>query len=227
MQSQHTIAGGVAAVSWFDAVVLVWLIIGFLRGRKNGMSLEILMVLQWMAIVVASAQFYQPIGIPLAQSTGLSPEWAFRISYSVVALVIGGIMARIKTMVGEKIVGADLFGNGEYFLGMATGVVRFACMVVVFLALLGARVPTSAEVASVNKKGQENFGDVSVNPLKIQRDILLASQTGRYVREYLKSALIIPTAINTNASKETIAHRRERAVDDIMSPAPISVAPSK
>ena len=41
--------------NWFDLFVLVMLIVGIFVGRKRGMSLELLAVLQWLVIVFVSA----------------------------------------------------------------------------------------------------------------------------------------------------------------------------
>lgn len=225
MQSHPAVVNGAVSVSWFDAVILAWLIIGFFRGRKNGMSVELLLTMQWVAIVIAGALLYRPLGIPLAQSAGLSVEWAFRISYAVVAVMVAIVMGRARTMVGEKLVGADLFGKGEYILGMLSGVLRFACIALVFLALFGAHVPTQAEIASVNKKTSD-LGNVSINPLKVQREIVVESLTGRLSRQYLQQALIISTGVAPSAPKETPAQKRERQVDEVMSPQ-ITITPSK
>ena len=48
--------------NWFDLVVFVFLVIGVFRGRKRGMSEELLSIFQWLSIVLASANFYRPVG---------------------------------------------------------------------------------------------------------------------------------------------------------------------
>ena len=46
---------------YFDAFVVVWLIIGLLWGRKRGMSQELLPTLQWIGIVVIAGIFYRSL----------------------------------------------------------------------------------------------------------------------------------------------------------------------
>ena len=46
-------------VNWFDAVVLGMLIIGFFRGRKRGMSKELLPLLKWVSLVLVCGFWYQ------------------------------------------------------------------------------------------------------------------------------------------------------------------------
>ena len=41
--------------NWFDLCVLAMLIVGIVIGRKRGMSLELLSVLQWLVIVFVGA----------------------------------------------------------------------------------------------------------------------------------------------------------------------------
>jgi uncharacterized membrane protein required for colicin V production len=47
-----------AKFNYFDVIVVVWLIIGLLRGRKRGMSQELLPTLQWLGIVIVCGLFY-------------------------------------------------------------------------------------------------------------------------------------------------------------------------
>jgi len=37
-----------------------------------------------------------------------------------------------------QIIGSDVFGNAEYYLGMCAGAVRYACVTLVVLAFLNA-----------------------------------------------------------------------------------------
>src|SRR6185312_12889101 len=59
-------------LNWFDAVVVVWLIVGIVLGRKHGMSQELLPLVQWIAVVVCGGFLYLLIARPLAQRTGLT-----------------------------------------------------------------------------------------------------------------------------------------------------------
>ena len=44
-------------VNWFDGVVAGMLIIGLFRGRKHGMSKELLPLLKWVSLVVVCGIF--------------------------------------------------------------------------------------------------------------------------------------------------------------------------
>ena len=56
-------------VNWFDAVVVLVLGFGLFRGRKNGMSKEILPLFQWLAVILVSGLFYSRGG-PVARQNG-------------------------------------------------------------------------------------------------------------------------------------------------------------
>ena len=49
-------------VNWFDVVVVLILGFGLFRGRKNGMSKEILPLFQWLAVILVSGLFYATAG---------------------------------------------------------------------------------------------------------------------------------------------------------------------
>src|SRR5439155_838084 len=54
---------------WFDVLVITVLLVGVSRGRKRGMSEELLDVIKWALVVFIAANIYEPAGQVLAQST--------------------------------------------------------------------------------------------------------------------------------------------------------------
>src|SRR5437660_509773 len=124
--------------NWFDLFVLAMLIVGIVVGRKRGMSLELLSVLQWLLIVFAAAIACGPFGKMLADVSGLSPVLTYTTAYLLATIVIKLVFLMIRRMAGEKLLASDAFGNFEYYLGMMAGLVRFACIVLFGLALLNA-----------------------------------------------------------------------------------------
>src|SRR5262245_40839104 len=125
--------------SWFDFVVLVVLGIGVFQGRKRGMSEELLGLLEWLAIVVLSALAYRPLGRMIAISADMTLLMAYTSAYLLSVIIIKFLFSRIRKMVGEKLVGSDLFGGAEFYLGMLAGTVRCSCVLLVILALLRAK----------------------------------------------------------------------------------------
>ena len=55
-------------INGFDLVLIVVLLTGIARGRKVGMSAELLSLLKWLAILFGCSLAYQPIGEAFAQS---------------------------------------------------------------------------------------------------------------------------------------------------------------
>ncbi len=203
---------------WFDVGVAGWLVLGLLRGRKNGMSGELLLLLKWVLVVVVCSYAYAPVGAVLHQNSPVSVDWSYRIAYLGVALLISLVMNKIQTAVGEKLLGNDFFGSAEYYLGMLAGMARFACMVIFLLAFLNARIPTLNEVDHFYTQTQD-LGPAQVNPLKMERQILLTSYTGCFVREHLGELLIVSTTPAIAAPKpETIAVKKQRMMDEIVGP---------
>ena len=58
-------------INLFDLVVIVVLALGIFRGRKHGMSEELLSVATWLAILFGCAALYQPGGELLTQFTSI------------------------------------------------------------------------------------------------------------------------------------------------------------
>jgi uncharacterized membrane protein required for colicin V production len=122
----------------FDVILALALLMGFFRGRKHGMSEELMKLVKWLILVVVCSLFYQPLGQALANSGLFSLLASYIIVYAVLALAVVGVFALFKHYLGEKLVGSDFFGRSEFYLGMGSGVLRFACILVVVLAVLNA-----------------------------------------------------------------------------------------
>jgi uncharacterized membrane protein required for colicin V production len=208
---------GFLTISWFDILVLALLAVGILRGRKRGMSQELLDLCQWLAMVIVGALFYAFLGQHLARYTHVSLVFGNVAAYVALVVAVKLGFTFLKRCVGEKLLQSDAFGGMEYYLGMVSGCLRFACMVLVGLALLHARHTTAEELAAQAKMQRDNFGDISFPTLAtIQQDVFQASVTGSFVRTHLKEQLIAPTPSRKSETRMGIGQRRQRAVEEVL-----------
>jgi uncharacterized membrane protein required for colicin V production len=143
--------------NWFDIVAVVLLGFGLFRGRRNGMSKELLPLVQWLVIVSVSGLVYPKLAGLLA---GFIPDkfWTCFLSYLALATVVFIVFTFIKQQIAEKLVAGDFFKGGEYYLGMMAGLVRYACVLMFVLALMNAPVFTPAEIAAQTSRDAQNFG---------------------------------------------------------------------
>lgn len=180
--------------NWFDLLVACVLIAGVLRGRKNGMSGELLPLLQWIAIVFLCATMYESLGNTLAATAKLSLLSSYLISYVGLAIVTKAVFWQIRYGLKGKLISADFFGKTEYYLGMIAGAVRFGCVVLVMLALLNARQFTEAEIMRDIQSQREIYGAQFFPKLyTVQQHVFVRSATGAFVRQSLGGLLIKPT----------------------------------
>jgi uncharacterized membrane protein required for colicin V production len=204
-------------LTWFDLVVLSLIAYGVFRGRKRGMSEELLDVFQWLLIVVIGAMLYSPFGRMVAHSTGFSPLISNIIAYVFIALVIKLIFSIIKRNVGEKLVHSDAFGRFEYYLGMLAGTVRCLCILIFALSFLHAKYISDAERAATAKMQQDNFGSISFPTIgSLQQSVFYESISGQFIKKNLKEQLIQPSAGGGHARSDSIGRRRERAVEEVL-----------
>jgi len=181
-------------VNWFDVVVVFILGFGLFRGRKNGMSKEILPLFQWLAVILVSGLFYAMVAPSIAQMVKLDPLIGNLLAYAILAAVVFLFCSLIKRTVGLKLFGSNLFGNAEYYLGMPSGLVRYACMLIFALAFLNARHYTTAQIED-NNQYQERWYGAHLFPdlYTVQSQVFEKSFTGPYIRKYLGVLLIEPT----------------------------------
>ncbi len=181
--------------NWFDVFLLIWLAMGIFRGRKRGMSEELLTFLQWVVTLFVCAFAYQPIGDLLAsQFKAFGRLSAYVTGYLLAVAVVATIFLGLKRIFHGKLVGSDLFGKGEYYLGMPAGMLRFICMLLTGLALLNARLYTREELKATEKFNQENYGkDYFPGLRSLQVVVFEQSLVGPHIKKYLSFLLITPT----------------------------------
>jgi hypothetical protein len=208
-------------ISWVDFVTLIVLLIGFARGRKRGLSEELLDTLQWVAIVVVGALCYRQLAALLAQKPLLSPAANNIFSYIAIALVLKIIFTLIKKRIGQKLIDGDVFGRFEFYAGMAAGMLRWSCMYFVLLSLLHAPQYTPEELAHRRKEVEYNYGsDFFPSIDKMQVTVFQNSLTGKNAAKYLGMWMIDPSTSSAAPLRNdnSMARRRERDIDAIMSP---------
>ena len=182
-------------INLFDFALVGILVAGVLRGRKHGMSEELLGVLKWVALLAVCAAAYEPLGRLFSQSSHVfGMLTCYLMAYIAIALIILSVFALIKRGLGGKLLGSDIFGQAEYPLGMGSGLVRFSCMLLAALALLNARYFSPAEVRAMEKFQDEVYGSNFFPTLHtLQSTVFERSLTGPWIKEHLSFLLIKPT----------------------------------
>lgn len=186
------------SVSWFDAVFLIALGFGVFRGRRNGLSRELLPMLQWILLTITCGLGYPTV----AQWCIRYLKWSRTVSdvaaYVVLALVILLCFAFLKERFTERMVKHDTFKGGEYYLGMPAGMIRFAFILLAPLALLNAPVYTAKEIADQKAYEQQTYGggekgfsgNFFPSVHDIQDSVFVQSITGRFVKKNLGMLLV-------------------------------------
>ena len=145
-------------INWFDFVVGAVLCFGLWRGRRNGMSTEVMLVLQWLSLVLVSGMGYSLFAPTFANTLG-TPKWAnAMMGYGSLALAVWLVFYILRGIFVPRLTGSNFFGGGEYYLGMFSGMIRFACMLLAAVALLHARSYTADEIKAHEAYMKRWFG---------------------------------------------------------------------
>jgi uncharacterized membrane protein required for colicin V production len=203
--------------NYFDFLAIVWLIIGLFRGRKRGMSQELLPLFQWVGIVIAGGLLYLPFSSLVRQYAQFNPLLSVIVAYLLIALGVHLLYLWFKQIFGEKLAQKDLFGRGEFYLGMMAGVARFACILLVALALLDSRVATPDELAKTEKFQKDNFSDIRFPTFgQFQQDVLFKSFSGDWIQNHLRQVLIASVNEGPKPKSQTIAQKSNQMIDEIL-----------
>lgn len=146
------------AFNSFDLVVVAMLGFGLFRGRRNGLSKELLPLLLWVVLVPVCAFGYQLLGGLLMTFSKQDEFWSLFEAYLALALVVVVVYSGFRRAFAEKLLKSSFFKGGEYYLGMVSGVVRYACVLVFLMALLNARFFAPAEIANTLAADKKNLG---------------------------------------------------------------------
>ena len=204
-------------LSWVDFAVALLLLWGVLRGRKRGMSEELLDIIKWGLIVVVAGAAYQPVGKMLARLSVFSLLSSYLFVYAGIALLIFAVFAFIRSKVGGKIAGAEMFGNGEYYLGMMAGGFRYLCVILVVMALLNARLYSEADIRASAKYQDDNFGSHFFPTLPdIQQQVFKSSLCGKAVQNFIPLVLIKSTPSSSKDIRGTGTRVRARELEEVL-----------
>jgi uncharacterized membrane protein required for colicin V production len=204
--------------SWVDLTVVVFLLVGLFRGRKRGMTGEMLDLVKWLLILFGGALLYEPLTHYLSQVVpGLSALGGYLLSYIGFGLLMVLIFGSIKHNLGDKIAQGELFGGAEYYLGMLAGIARWGCISLVCMALIHSREYTPVEIKAREKQQEDNFGSIRFFRLySLQADIFKSSMIGQVVEKQIPSLLIKPTSPGLAPSVQSRTPPKQRRLNEVL-----------
>lgn len=207
--------------NWFDVALVLVLGFGFWRGRKHGMTKELIPVSFWLTVVIVAGLFHQILGDWLNQSGVIRSVFrskfnentaAYITSYLLITTTILIIFSFVKKFTKRGMEGSNFFGGSEYYFGMISGIVRYACIVLFFLALINAPFYSQNEIAenqAYNNRwyggGMKEFkGDFIPSMDEFQFSIFNASLLGPFIHEWFSAVLIHSVPIHGSGKTPVI-----------------------
>jgi uncharacterized membrane protein required for colicin V production len=213
------LASGKMLFNWFDVALVLVIAFGVWRGRRNGMTKEILPLTEWLAIVIGGAVGYKSLGDIFIQQGVVKALFGKSIgeetityiaSYLIIATALFTVFSFIKRRLKPKLEGSNAFGSSEYYFGMISGAIRYLCMVLFGLAMLNAPVYTAADIQASKAYSNRWFGgglagysgDFFPTVSEVQSSIFKDSFAGPSIKNYLSLMLVTtgsyvpPSAVN-------------------------------
>ena len=195
------------SLCWFDMALLGTILFGSWRGRRHGMTKELLPTLQWLAILFGAA-FGHPLLADLLEQQGYIKALfgnqvkehtaALLSAYVVILAVVFICFTLLKRKLNSKLEGSNMFGGWEYYLGTTAGILRYLSMLLVALALLNGPVYTAADIAATKAYNNRWYGgglkdysgDFIPSLADIQDSIFKQSISGPFIKDKLSILLI-------------------------------------
>jgi uncharacterized membrane protein required for colicin V production len=194
-------------LSWFDLCLAGLLAFGIWRGRRRGLTKELLPFVQWITILLATTFGHPPLA-SIYEKQGLIQK-VFGQSYNVhtagllsaylsILVVIYVFFLAIRRPINRKIEGSNIFGSFEYYGGTIAGLLRYMAIVLISLALLNAPAYSEKEIAADKAYKNKTYGgglagysgDFIPTLYEIQDNIFKHSYSGGFIKEYASILLI-------------------------------------
>ena len=175
-------------------MVVVVVLLGIRKGRRSGMSVELMPMLQWIAIILAGAFLYKPLGDMMADATPMSHLACYITIYVVIACATKITFALIGKGAGGKLIGSDTFGRAEFYLAMGASAVRFLCILLAALALLNAPFYSKQDIAKDKAYQEDLYGSTFFPRVsEVQEQVFKNSFLGGFLKTQAEFLLIAPT----------------------------------
>jgi hypothetical protein len=157
------------------------------------MTKEVLPMFQWLATVLACGLGYEIVGQLIINLSGWGKLPCYLMGYFGLMFVVYLVFHLLKKLFSERLTGSNFFGSGEYYLGMVSGLIRYACLLLVALALLNAPYYTAADIASSKAYNARWFGgglqgysgDFFPTLQSVQAAVFKNSLIGPFIKNYL------------------------------------------
>jgi hypothetical protein len=224
---------GTMHLNAFDLVVVVVLGFGIFRGRRNGMSKDLLPLLKWLFLLPVCAIGYQKVGGFLKDLAHLGDFWSLVYAYCALALGVFVVFTGLERVYSERLAKSNVFRGGEYYLGMLSGVIRYAFMIIFVMALLNARAYTQAEIDKANADDKQSLGggvfsgNYFPHLFNIQDWVFKESFAGSCVKKNLPMLLITTTAVEELQNGAPLPPPKKPPVIQIGNPSTNPPAPAK
>jgi uncharacterized membrane protein required for colicin V production len=183
---------------WFDVLFVILLAFGLFRGRKNGLTKELVPSLRWGGMVLVGGLGYEFAGQIFYNFTGLGRAGTYTLGYLALAFLVFLLFLPVEGFLKSRLEGSNLFGGAEYYLGMFAGTARYLGIILFFMALMNAPRYTAAEIQAEQLSANQTFGggmqgfsgDFFPTFQQVQAGVFKKSDVGPFVSDHLGMILI-------------------------------------
>jgi hypothetical protein len=109
-------------------------------------------------VVLVGGLTYSFVGQLYKNVTSLDRVTCFVLGYLSVAAVVWLLANIPKHKYADKLAVSNFFGASEFYLGMLSGMVRFACILLFVLAVLNAPVYSETDIVKQDSYDKTNYG---------------------------------------------------------------------
>lgn len=214
-------------INYFDIAILALALLGFIRGRKHGISVELVPLAKWLCVLVVGRLLGPIVGGWLAYFK-LSSNQQLQYGYSIVIFTNLLIFFLLRNTNKEAVAGKNLFGSLEYYLGMLAGVLRYLAIILVFSVFMAAPTYTPAYRASItdfNKKvfgGGLYAGSFFFDLPTIQDYMFKDSKAGPWIHENISWIFLSDTSIKSTK----LQPKRQPHIFIQLAPTPVKPVPA-
>jgi hypothetical protein len=165
-----------------------------------------------VALVLICGLGYSVVAQLFRNATSLDQLTSDVLGYLLLAFVVFLLTGIPKHKFADRLAVSNFFGASEFYLGMLSGVVRFACILLAALALLNAPFYNEEEILKQSDYDKTNYGgglyEANYFPhiSTIQREVFVKSFIGSCIKTYLRPLLI--NTVQPDAQKSSVPQKQ-------------------
>jgi uncharacterized membrane protein required for colicin V production len=176
---------------WFDFVLVIVLIVGFILGTRKAALAQVLSFFNWALALFICSFLYRAPALWLASCLSLQPDVMALVVFPLELVLVYLLLRIIRRKIASKKAENEPLGNSDHHVAKIAGPLRFMIFILIFMSWINGVYVTEKDLEDHRAFIRDNFGSISFPTLStVKDDIFNGSYSGRFAKNHLNAILM-------------------------------------